>query len=208
MLFDLFLVERCRHNLSPLLPHGSKADRQWPKRLQISYKLGLPPFVRQLRICEVKDFTPRLLGKCAFHYFSAFERLQELGIDRLNASKFIPCLKQCFGHLAETLGFLVGLFSGLQDLKLCFVKTIGVESTDDPRLVPLSTPPLVGRLILSYAEGAFIESMINVFGRLRFRCMDLFDIEGAKLLLGACANTLKTLRLYPTDPCGLKGAYK
>jgi hypothetical protein len=44
--------------------------------------------------------------------------------------------------------------------------------------------------------------MIAFFGGLRFRSMDLFRVKCVRLLLDACAETLETLRLYPTDLYG------
>ena len=51
-------------------------------------------------------------------------------------------------------------------------------------------------------EVGFLKEMIEVFGGIRFRHMDLFYVNGISLLLGACAETLETLRFYPTDVCG------
>ena len=47
-----------------------------------------------------------------------------------------------------------------------------------------------------------LKDMIDLFGGIRFRHMDLCDVNGVGLLLGACADTLETLRLYPADPRG------
>ena len=44
--------------------------------------------------------------------------------------------------------------------------------------------------------------MIDLFGGIRFHYMNLFNVAGTRLLLDACAETLETLRLYPTDPRG------
>ena len=44
--------------------------------------------------------------------------------------------------------------------------------------------------------------MIDLFGGVRFRHMDLWNVDGMRLLLDSCATTLETLRLYPTDPRG------
>ena len=49
-----------------------------------------------------------------------------------------------------------------------------------------------------------MKDMIDLFGGIRFRYMDLFNVAGTRLLLDACAETLETLRLYPTDPRGKK----
>ena len=43
-----------------------------------------------------------------------------------------------------------------------------------------------------------MEEMISLFGGLRFRQMDLFGVKCVQLLLDACAETLETLRFYPT----------
>ena len=47
-----------------------------------------------------------------------------------------------------------------------------------------------------------MKEMIKFFGGLRFRNMDLFRVSCVRLLLDACAETLETLRIYPTDPYG------
>ena len=47
-----------------------------------------------------------------------------------------------------------------------------------------------------------MEDMIALFGGLRFRHMDLFKVRCVRLLLDACAESLETLRLYPTDQYG------
>jgi len=44
-----------------------------------------------------------------------------------------------------------------------------------------------------------LKDMIFLFGGIRFRRMDLYRVDRTRLLLGACAGTLETLRLYPTD---------
>jgi len=45
-----------------------------------------------------------------------------------------------------------------------------------------------------------LEDMIKLFGGIRFHYMDLFEVDGMSLLLGACVETLETLRLRLTDP--------
>jgi hypothetical protein len=47
-----------------------------------------------------------------------------------------------------------------------------------------------------------LKDMINLFRGIRFRSMDLFNVCEMQFLLGACAETLETLRVYPTDPRG------
>ena len=47
-----------------------------------------------------------------------------------------------------------------------------------------------------------MKDMISLFGGIRFCSMDLLAVEGTRFLLGACAETLETLRLHPIDPRG------
>ena len=47
-----------------------------------------------------------------------------------------------------------------------------------------------------------LRDMIDLFGGVRFRHMDLCNVDGMRLLLDTCAKTLEMLRLYPTDPRG------
>jgi hypothetical protein len=193
----------------------------WPKPLRNSYKLGLLPLVKRLRI-RLEDrrfskFTPKQLGWRTLSYFSALTNLQELGIDNLQVSKFTPNLKRYFRHISPTLRFLalkepegscrqilyfIGFFPNLQDLKLHYpIPRDERESATDARLVPLSVPPLPrGRLTLTcFTRENIVKEVISLFGGLRFRQMDLFGVNCVRLLLSACAETLETLRLYPTD---------
>jgi len=45
-------------------------------------------------------------------------------------------------------------------------------------------------------EVELVNLMINLFGGLRFHSMDLYCVDGIRLLLDACAGTLETLRLF------------
>jgi len=51
-----------------------------------------------------------------------------------------------------------------------------------------------------FTRVGILEDMIDMFGGMRFRCMDLRNVDGVQLLLDACAETLETLRLHPSDP--------
>jgi hypothetical protein len=201
---------------------GYNPDKRyfWPRPLRRSYKLGLLPLVKRLRIRSGErgfhQFTPEQLGRRTLSYFSALTNLQELGIDYLQVSSFLPTIQRCFGHLSPTLRFLalrepkgscrqilyfIGSFPNLQDLKLHYtVPRDEQENTADATLVPLSVPPLRGRLTLTcFTRERLVKEMISLFGGLRFRQMDLFGVKCVPLLLDACAETLETLRFYPTD---------
>ena len=43
---------------------------------------------------------------------------------------------------------------------------------------------------------------MDLFKGIRFHHMELFDVDGMRVLMDACAETLETLRVYPTDPRG------
>jgi len=194
----------------------------WPNPLRKPYKLGLLPLVKRFRIrvkdCSSAGVTPKWLGRRALRYFLALTNLQELGIDNLQISNFMPTIQQCFGHFSPSLRFLalnmpngscrqilyfIGLFPNLQDLKIIYFLQDEQEDTPDTALIPPSIPPLRGRLTLTHFTGeSLMEDMIALFGGLRFRYMDLFRVDCVWLLLDACAETLETLRLYPTDAYG------
>ena len=194
--------------------------RRWPRPLQKSYELGLLPLVKRFRIrlslSYRTEFTPERLDKSILRYFSTLTNLQELGIDNLRVSSFMPTIQQTFGHFSPTLRFLalrepigshrqilylIGLFPNLQDLKLQYSSPVEEqESIADAALVPVFIPPLRGRLTLTcFTMENLAKDMIAFFGGLRFRHMDLFRVNCVSLLLGACTETLETLRLYPTD---------
>ena len=194
----------------------------WPRPLRKSYELGLLPLVKRFQIrlqgsnCSV--FTSDQLNGHTLRHFSALTNLQELGIDFLQIPSFMPNIQRCFGHFAPTLRLLalgepsgscrqilyfIGLFPNLQDLKLHYRSPVDEQESPDTTLVPLSTPPLRGRLILTcFTRENLVKEMIAFFGGLRFRNVDLFRVKCARLLLDACADTLETLRVYATDPYG------
>ena len=51
-------------------------------------------------------------------------------------------------------------------------------------------------------NATLVKDMIDLFGGLRFRNMNLFNVNGMRLLLNACAETLEAIMVYPTDPRG------
>ena len=195
----------------------------WPGPLRKSYELGLLPLVKRLRIRLAPpfppEFTPEWVNRRTLRYFSALTNLQELGIDHLQIPAFMPTVQQSFGPFSPTLRFLalkepngsprqilyiIGLFPNLQDLKLdYFYLTDEPETAADAELLPLSIPPLRGRLTLArFTGGNLVKGMIAFFGGIHFCSMDLYRVNCVRLLLDACAETLEALKLYPTDPYG------
>jgi len=57
-------------------------------------------------IASLLGFSPESLSGRNLCYFSAPTNLQELGIDYLQVSGFMPTVQQCFGHFSPTLRLL------------------------------------------------------------------------------------------------------
>jgi len=197
----------------------------WPKPLQEANKLGLLPLVKKFRVrvgfSDTATFSLKRFNWGTLRQFSALTNVQELAIDYLDIPSFMPKIRRYFGHFSPTVRslalrkpkgtsrqiiFFIGLFQHLEDLKLLYdaIDPQEEELTDNKALVPSFIPPLSGRLTITCfrrREG-LLGDMVDLFGGIRFRHMDLFNVKETRLLLGACAETLETLRLCPTDPHG------
>ena len=195
----------------------------WPEPLQNMQKFGLLPLVKMFQVYgkpyHVGGFSPRLFDRNILHCFSALINIQELGIDYLNTPEFLPGAWRYFGHFSPTVRSLalrepkgsrrqiihfIGLFQHLEDLKLLYQQSDPQEEpANDLTLIPLFAPPLRGQLTMtSFTRVELLKDMIDLFGGLRFCRMNLCNVNGMRLLLDTCANTLETLRLYPGDPRG------
>ncbi|KAF9644966.1 hypothetical protein BDM02DRAFT_3190142 [Thelephora ganbajun] len=196
----------------------------WPKPLREASKLGLLPLVKEFHFhidlpCyyRPRKLSPKQLNYCTLRHFSALTNVQELELDYLDIPSFIPRIQRYFGHFLPTVRslalrepkgsrrqilYFIGLFQHLDNLKLLYRTLYFREGpTDDLTLIPLFAPPLRGRLTMTRFGGVgLFKDMIQLFGGIRFRYMDLFEVGGMRFLLGACVKTLETLRLYPTDP--------
>jgi len=180
------------------------------------HRLGLLPWSKGSTSTEETSITSNCF---ILRHFLALNNVQELGIDHLEIPSFMPRIRQYFGHSPSTLRSLalrepkgsrrqiicfIGLFQHLEDLKLLYGRAgFWEEPADDVTLVPPFVPPLRGRLTtLYFTRVELLKDMTDLFGGIRFRYMDLFKVDGMQLLLDACAETLETLRLYPTDRHG------
>jgi hypothetical protein len=201
---------------------------EWPKPLQNASELVLLPLVKKFRAhgtaysyredrFSLQKFDDRLLCQ-----FSELTNVRELELGNLDIPSFMPEIPQYFKHffptvrsltLMEPIGsrreiiYFIGQFQHLEDLgftdpscdntKPCLER----EPAGNLALVPPFVPPLRGRLVWSRLRKAgLLKDMIHLFGGIRFRYMDLFDVEETRLLLEVCAGTLETLRLYAYDP--------
>ena len=195
----------------------------WPRPLRNAHRLGLLPLVKKFQIQRrrpryLSGFSPKTFNYWTLRYFLALTNVQELGIDHLDIPSFMSNIQLYFGHFLPTLRslalgepkgsrrqiiYFIGLFRHLEDLKILYDKPDPHEEPeDDLTLIPPSIPPLRGQLTMCSTGVGLLKDMIDMFGGIRFRYLDIFNVGGTGLLLGACAQTLETLRLYPTDPRG------
>jgi len=93
--------------------------------------------------------------------------------------------------------YFIKLFRHL-DLKFLYDKVDPQdEPGDDVTFIPPLDLPLRG--MCSIGVG-LLKDMNDLFGGIRSRYLDIFNVGGTRLLLCACTETLETLRLHPTDP--------
>jgi len=195
---------------------------RWPNPLRCMHRLGLLPFVKTFYFYadDRRDaFSSKRFKHRTLHQFSALTSVRRLMIDYLDIPSFMPRIRRYFRQFLPTVRelcldepkgsrrqiiYFIGLFEHLEDLCLLYTgHSSGAEPADDPTLTPSFTPPLGGQLRLSYFRRVgLLKDMIDLFGGIRFSSMDLLDVDGMPLLLGACAETLETLLLYPSDPRG------
>ena len=198
----------------------------WPKPLQKTSKYGLLPLVKKLQLrrsltdaCGV-GFRPVIYNHDILRQISGLTNIRELEIEYLEIPVFLPKIQKYYGHflprlqslnLREPKGsnrqviFFIGLFQRLEDLTLLGgqYNYWGTQPFNNPKLIPSSTPPLRGRLVmLDFRRPHFLEEMIELFGRIRFRYMALCRSGKPQLLLNACAGTLETVRLCSFNVCG------
>lgn len=193
---------------------------EWSNPIWSTRVLGSVKCVQFYGVHSRNIFSPRLFNSQLLCQFSASTSLETLEIHKLDIPSFITCIQPYFGHCLPTVRYLsltapegscrqiiffIGLFQNLGDLSLINIPLdIGERKpADDLTLIPFFTPPLGGRLVVSrVARAGLLEYMIRLFGGIRFGHLDLFDVNETQLLLDACANTLRRLDLYPTDPRG------
>jgi len=144
--------------------------------------------------------------------------VSRLRIDYLDIPRFLPRVRWSFMYFLPTLRglalkepkgsrreviYFIGLFKHLHDLKLLHGYTNSPEaSAGDMTLVPSFVPPLRGLLTVRHPRVGLLKDMIDLFGGFRFRHMDLFGVDGVQILLGACAKTLESVVLQPSDHTG------
>jgi len=208
----------CLHRTLTIEERPSDPARWEFKPLAKLHKMDLLPFVKKLWIRAAAFdpwLSPRNFDKQTLRYFSALTNVQQLRIERFDLSKFMPGVERYFGHFAPTLRsisltissgtqrqllYFLALFPNLDDIEIEYYPIVNPDH-DSEVAVPFSVPSLRGQLKLTHFPSETISrDMITLFGGLRFRYLDLFSVEGSRVLLGACADTVQTVRVYPTIP--------
>ena len=191
-------VPHLHHTLTITTSLWAKRRHMWPYPLIYMYRLGLLPLVEKLRICEgfpvyLNNLSPQRFNPCLLYRFCALKYIQELEIQYLDIPMFMPRIRQCFGHFMPTVRslclrepkgchrqilYFIGSFQHLENLKLLFEYRnyfLRWEPKNYLTFVPPFAPPLRGRLMVTFLkEVAFLEEMIELFGGIRFRHMDIF----------------------------------
>ena len=182
---------------SPDHPHKSHS---FP--LAKLFKIDFPP--------GIPEFAPTQIDVHNLPCCWPLKNLQQLSIDSLQLSEFMPNFKQYFGRFASNLLslaltgprgsirqilYFIGHFENLQDFKLCCFSPAEEDETT-ANLKPPFKPPLCGWLTLNLVEGKeFVDEMIVLFGGLHFRYVGLYGVACAQQVLNACAGTLEILWL-------------
>lgn len=196
-------------------------DRAGLKSLSVRHALGLLPLVKDLRILQPSTqprwFLPQSFSRRYLRYFFAFQNVQSLTVQRLDIQSIIPGLKHHFGHFSPTLRSITleaprctprqlshffSFFPNLDDIEVRSLTRTRTGAPDDP-LVPFSAPKLQGQLTLSSFTAVGTWEDLDASSGLRFHTIHLYPVSKcASVLLAACAKTLETLRIQPSDEFG------
>jgi hypothetical protein len=196
--------------------HGSK--HMWPKSVRNMDKFSLLPLVKKFQVREGAHLYHCASPQTRFNYrtlyhFWTLTNVQELGIEYLDIPSVMPKIRRYFRHFLPTVRSLslrapkgsnrhimcfIGMFQHLEDLKIIYGIFERQGEAKSATLIPPLIPPLRGRLKVVGLRGVgLLKEMIEQFGGIRFHYMDIYEVEGMRLMLGACGNALETLRLYP-----------
>ena len=199
---------------------------EWPTPLRMASKFGLLPLYTRLSISghyrNDYGLTARGFDYRTKREFSSLTNIRELSIEHLAIPTFLPRIQPYFGQLSALTSltltggygsgrqvvFFIGLFPRLEDVELQRQSAGPQRITEDGlTLVPSFVPPLRGRLIVAFSDDGIGKAMLDMFGEIRFRHMDLHDHQ-AQHLLYACPNTLETLKIDSYNICGEKPSLK
>ena len=185
------------------------------------FTLGLLPFVKQLQFggafAARLETVPAVFDSDSMRYFRAMVNLQELRFMDLDFSQFPVGFGEYLGHFAPTLRSVsldspnatrrqllnfFRLFPKLDDIRiLSYSARRKAHKALNTKLIPISGG-LRGRLSLdTFDDERLLNDMAVTFGGMRFTSVYLRKTRGMDFLLDACADTARTLRIYPGDEC-------
>jgi len=213
------VLPRIHHTLL-LGEEETKTHRDNLRQLSRLHKLGLAPLVKEILVkqgdWDENWLLPRTFKNHDLRYFSAFNNVHTLKIQRLDNRNFMPNIKRYFEQFSQSLrsialfspwyiqpqelSYFLSLFPNLDDINItCFRPLIYPYFDSD--LVPFSAPKLRGDLTLRASSSIEIWSyLIAACGGLRFRYMELYRVgDCAHTLLEECAGTLETLKFHVAD---------
>jgi len=213
-----YLLAVPHHHTLTLRGETLDKTRNQLKPVSKLHGLGLAPLVKEIRVTRahyVADcwFVPPAFSRRSLRHFSAPANVQALILQNVNISRFIPGIQSHFGHFSPTLrsivlveprctprqlSYFLSHFSNLDDINIHHPLRPPHTITPDLELVPFSPPKLRGRLeLFEFTWDETWKDLINLCGGLRFRYTDLRNFASyAPILLGACAETVETLRFY------------
>ncbi|KAF9645693.1 hypothetical protein BDM02DRAFT_3189480 [Thelephora ganbajun] len=203
--------------------HHTLSLKQWntvTKREDLNplvalHRFGLLPLVKRVQFrggSYTNSWTiPEVFESEGLRYFSELVNVQELMIVDLEFSESTLGIEGYFAHLSPTLRSItvigsscpprqfldfLRLFPRLDDIKIAYYDYHGmieVHNTPDTERAPIQEP-VRGKLTLNGFVNYVLLREIVSLGGMRFVSMDLDNLAWGRLLLGACAETLETLR--------------
>jgi len=212
-------VPRLHRTLAAQTDYITNKEVLWPKPLRVASKFGFLPFVTRVVISGsmCHRFSTKKFNKRTRREFSQLTNVQKLSITALATPSFTPRIREYFWQFSSTLRsltlanaegsgrhvvFFIGLFPHLEDLRLLnCLGHLQWNQEDDLTLVPSFVPSLRGGLTVHCCRDGIVRAIIDLFGEIRFRHMDLVGC-GIQQLVYACPNTLETLKLDAIDICG------
>ena len=215
----IVVVPRIHH---ALILGDERPDKRRDKLKPLSklHGLGLTPLINEITVRQSLNshwFVPQAFGRRDLRHFSAFTNVRTLKLEHLDIPRFMPGIERYFEQFSSALrsitlwgpcctprqlSYFLSLFSNLEDIYIWRGSTPNPNPTiSDAELVPPSAPELRGELRLYGSHWAETWThLITSCGGPRFRYMNLRKAgDCAPILFEACAETLETLRIYPTD---------
>lgn len=194
------------------------------KPLPKLHELGLIPYVKEIRVRQLAGpggwFGPEAFTHSDASYFFTFANVHTLLIQGLNIDRFVPGIERYFLQFSRTLrtislyyptcsaprhlSHFLSLFPNLENVEIRQFFTHDIVAPGS-ELATLSKPKFGGQLTLhDFLSAEAWTYLIDACGGIRFRHMVLRKVGPcAPILLGACAETLETLRVYLTEEPGV-----